>query len=67
VPVEPGPLIDARARVIEAGLGRMVGSRGEVLFEAVADMMLGSWIAPGLVDPYDSGGETDRLGAPPCS
>jgi hypothetical protein len=51
VPVEPGPLIDARARLIEVGLGRMVGRRGEVLLEAVADMMLGSWMPPGLAAP----------------
>ena len=68
MPVEPDALMDARARLIEAGLGRMVGRRGEVLVEAVADMMLGSWMPPGLVAPYaESGGETDRLGGPPCS
>ena len=51
MPVEHDPLMDARARVMDAGLGRMVGRRGEVLVEAVADMMLGSWIPTGLVDP----------------
>jgi hypothetical protein len=51
VPVEQEPLTEARARVMEAGLGRMVGRRGEVLVEAVADMMLGSWMPMGLVDP----------------
>jgi hypothetical protein len=66
--LEPEPFIDDIARLMEEGLGRMVGRRGEVLVEAVADMMLGSWMPPGLVAPYtESGGETDRLGAPPCS
>jgi hypothetical protein len=45
------PLIDDSARVMDAGLGRMVGRRGEVLVEAVADMMLGSWMPTGLVEP----------------
>jgi 2-iminoacetate synthase ThiH len=47
--VEPELFIDAMARLMEAGLGRMVGRRGEVLVEAVADMMLGSWMPPGLI------------------
>jgi hypothetical protein len=42
VPVEPEPPTEARASDMEDGLGRMVGSLGEVLVEAVADMMLGS-------------------------
>lgn len=41
----------ARASVIEAGLGKMVGRRGE-WFDPVADMMLGSWMPPpGVVGP----------------
>lgn len=67
MPPELGAPIEAKARDIELGLGRMVGRRGEVLVEAVADMMLGSWIPPGLAEPYDSGGEADRLVGPPCS
>lgn len=62
--------IEDRARVIEVGLGRMVGRRGEALEDAVADMMLGSWSPPGLAEPYDpvdSGGEEERLVAPPYS
>ncbi len=54
----------ASARVIDAGLGKMVGSRGELLLDPAADMMLGSWMPPlGLVGPYDPadpGGETER-------
>jgi hypothetical protein len=68
--VEPEPHIEASASVIEAGLGRMVGSRGDVSVDAVADMILGSWMPPGLVEPYesaDSGGETERLCASSCS
>lgn len=42
VPAEAEPPIDARASFIEAGLGRMVGRRGDALAEAVAVMMLGS-------------------------
>jgi hypothetical protein len=37
---------------MEAGLGRIVGRRGESPFGPPADMMLGSWIpALGLVGP----------------
>ncbi len=39
---EPEAPIEARARVIDVGLGRMVGRRGDVLVEVVADMILGS-------------------------
>lgn len=66
--VDPGPLRDPMARAMDAGFGRMVGRRGEALFDAVADMMLGSWIPFGLVLPYvESGGVTDRLWASTCS
>lgn len=70
MPVEPDAPMEAKARVIDVGLGRIVGRRGEVLLEAVADMILGSWMPPGLAEPYDPAdpeGETDRLGASPCS
>lgn len=70
LPAEPGAPIEAKASVIETGFGRMEGRRGEVLAEAVADMMLGSWMPPGLADPndrVDSGGEADRLAPPRCS
>lgn len=42
MPVDPEAPIEASASDIDDGLGRMVGRRGEVLVEAVADMMLGS-------------------------
>lgn len=51
VPAEAEPPIDARASFIEAGLGRMVGRRGDALAEAVAVMMLGSWMPVGLIEP----------------
>ncbi len=57
----------ARASVIEAGLGRIAGRRGEAL---LAVMMLGSWMPLGLVGPYDPadpGGETERLESSSCS
>ena len=45
---EAAPVAEARASVIDAGLGRMVGNRGEVFVEPAADMILGSWIPLGL-------------------
>ena len=68
--VEDGPPRPWRASFIDEGLGRIVGRRGEVLAEAAADMMLGSWMPMGLIElyePADPGGETERLGASPCS
>lgn len=52
VPAETDGFVDgAWAMLMDAGLGRMVGSRGEGFPEAVADMILGSWMPPGLVAP----------------
>lgn len=41
----------ARARVIDAGLGRIVGSLGDVSVDGAPDMMLGSWMLWGEVGP----------------
>jgi hypothetical protein len=39
---EPATVAEARARVMEAGLGRMAGRRGETLVVEPAFRMLGS-------------------------
>ena len=60
------PVTLASAMVIEAGFGRMAGSRGDALWPV---MMLGSWMPPGLVgayDPADPGGDIERFD-PSCS
>ncbi len=52
---------------MEAGLGRMVGSRGETSVEEPAFMMLGSCTLLGEVDEYEPalpGGDVDREGVP---
>ena len=68
---ETVPVAVARASVIDAGLGRMVGKRGDVFVDPAADMMLGRWMPLGLeVTPYepaDPEGEQERLGPPSCS
>lgn len=58
---------EARARVMDAGLGRIVGRRSEASVEAPACMMLGSCTLFGEVGAYEPalpGGDVDRDGVP---
>ena len=63
---EPAAVAEARARVMEAGFGRMVSRRGEAS-EVPAFMMLGSCTLLGEAGAYEPalpGGEADLEGVP---
>lgn len=54
---------------MDAGFGKIVGSRGEVSVDGAPDMMPGSWMLLGDAGPYETalpGGDTEREDVP-CS